>query len=121
MKPGAESDPFDDDPVDSTPAEVDTEPDHDVKTGPRATSTVATTQEPPYILRRSTVKEGREPVQFFLREQFIDGEREFRRELEERLETDVKKSDLREAAYAFAQEHPEEVAKILRKWGYEYR
>lgn len=76
----------------------------------------------PYILERSTVKEGRDQVrQFFLREEIAAGERDLRNAVEDELGTDVKKLDLREAAYVVAQRHPEEVANVLREWGYEYR
>ncbi|MEZ3117777.1 hypothetical protein RYH80_17810 [Halobaculum sp. MBLA0147] len=73
----------------------------------------------PYVLRRGTVNEGRDQVPFFLRASVVDGERELRDELESRLGEDVYKSDYREAAMVVAQEHPELVAEVLRRWGYD--
>lgn len=123
MKPGAESDPFDEEPPEEQESDVDTDSDNDETSG-HGTMVVSSSRaptEPPYVLRRSTVKEGRDMVQFFLREEFVDGERDLRRDVEEILDTDVSKTDLREAAYSYAQDHPEEVAEILLEWGYEYR
>lgn len=126
MKPGASDDPLAED---ETP---DEEPATDAPTGEAATvieeepsptpSDSAGDHEPPYVLRRTTVKEDRENVtQFFLRDEIAAGERDLRNAVEAELDTDVMKLDLREAAYAVAQRHPEEIAAILREWGYEYR
>lgn len=75
----------------------------------------------PYVMRRSKVKEDRDDVhQFFLRDEAAQGETQLLRELEDELGKDVMKLDAREAAYLVAQRHPEEVAEVLRDWGYEH-
>ena len=75
----------------------------------------------PWVLRRSSVKDDRPNMtQFFLQDDTDRAEREFQRELEELLEKDVYLLDLREAAYRVAMDHPEEVAAVLREWGYDY-
>lgn len=133
MKPGAECDPFDEESPGDENADGDdireeglavtSDPDTGQKgSGYMSAQSTETQQEPPYVLRRSTAKEDRKMVQFFLREEFGDtGERRLKSRVEDILETEVSKLDLREAAYAFAQEHPEAVAELLRTWGYEYR
>lgn len=73
----------------------------------------------PYVLRRDRVNEGRDQVPFFLREEVVDGERALREQLETMLGEDVYKSDYREAAMVVAQERPELIAEVLRRWGYD--
>ncbi len=76
----------------------------------------------PWVLRRRSVKEDRPNVtQFFLRDETDRAERRFRGAVEERLDTDVYLLDLREAAYVVAMRHPDEVASLLGRWGYDYR
>ncbi|WP_142861207.1 hypothetical protein [Salinigranum halophilum] len=76
----------------------------------------------PWVLRRRSVKDDRPNVtQFFLRDETDRAERRFRGEVEERLDTDVYLLDLREAAYVVAMQHPDEVASLLGRWGYDYR
>lgn len=78
-------------------------------------------EEFPYVMRRSKVKEDRDDVhQFFLRDEAAQGETQLLRDLEDELGKDVMKLDAREAAYIVAQRHPEEVAEVLRDWGYEH-
>lgn len=78
----------------------------------------------PYLARRQLknkcVKADREEVLFFLREGTQASERDLRRAVEEELCQEVKKTNLREAAYVFAQRNPEGVADVLREWGVEY-
>lgn len=126
MKEGSAGDPFEEDSPDdgdsggSTESAVDETPAPESRVTPQ--SAVQTKDGPPYVLRRKRVKEDREMVQFFLREEFGNtGERQLKSRVEDILDTEVSKLDLREAAYAFAQENPEEVAALLREWGYEYR
>lgn len=80
--------------------------------------------ELPYLARRQlknkSVKADRDQVPFFLRERIQEGERDLRRAVEDELGQEVNKTDLREAAYAFAQRNPEGVAGVLREWGIEY-
>lgn len=75
----------------------------------------------PWVLRRSSVKDDRPNMtQFFLQESTDHAEREFQREVEDILGKDVYLLDLREAAYQVAMAHPDEVAAVLREWGYDY-
>lgn len=142
MKSGAGDDPFADeeDEIDSATEDVEpaveaTAETDDVDplvegqeatdaTGSRGSdSDTSATDDPeiPWVLRRSKVKEDRDEVrQFFLRDYVADGERDLRNTVEDRLGKDVRKLDLREAAYIVAQRHPEEVARELERWGYEY-
>lgn len=126
MKSGTGDDPFDGDGGEEEETEATLDDHEDEVDAERPTRdveqpSVTDRDDLPYVLVRQTVKEDREMVQFFLREQFVDGERALRRDVEDLLETDVSKIDLREAAYAVAQERPEAVATVLREWGYEYR
>lgn len=96
-----------------------TNSDDETATGDTGPAERPSPESIPYVLRRGTVNEGRDQVPFFLRESVVDGERELRDELESRLGEDVYKSDYREAAMVVAQEHPELVAEVLRRWGYD--
>ncbi|WP_101296855.1 hypothetical protein [Halegenticoccus soli] len=82
------------------------------------------TDQLPYLARRQlknrSVKADRDQVPFFLREDVQQGERALRRTVEDRLGQEVNKTDLREAAYVFAQRNPEGIVEILREWGIEY-
>lgn len=73
----------------------------------------------PYKLRREKVNEGREQIPFFLRDEVVADERDLRERLEETLGETVYKSDYREAAMIVAQENPDLVAEVLRRWGYD--
>lgn len=86
---------------------------------PDGTSDHPDIQSLPYVLRRDQVNDGRDQVPFFLRETVINGERELQETLEATLGEHVYKSDYREAAMVVAQEHPELVAEVLRRWGYD--
>lgn len=84
-----------------------------------------TVEELPYIARRNvrgeSVKKGRDKnVLFELRPEIADSEDEFVAELERRLETDVPKTDAREAALAAIWDRPELVVPILEEWGLGY-
>lgn len=78
----------------------------------------------PYLAKRQlrglSVKDERNQIPFFLRNEVQRGEKALHRTVEDELGQDVNKTDLREAAYVFAQQHPEGVAETLRKWGIEY-
>lgn len=136
MKKGTGDDPFADDdadPEDSEESEsvestggkssvlADTAPGA-TDDESRASSTAG--DDLPYLARRQlknkSVKADRDQVPFFLRENVQQGERTLRRDVEELLGQEVGKTDLREAAYVYAQRNPEGVAEILREWGVEY-
>lgn len=143
MKSGAGDDPFGDPVSDEREDEVGDDADErandvqsvDVETGesraePNASADSADSLEGgdwdddgiPWVLRRRSVKDDRPNVtQFFLRDETDRAERRFRGEVEERLDTDVYLLDLREAAYVVAMQHPDEVASLLGRWGYDYR
>jgi hypothetical protein len=76
----------------------------------------------PWVLRRSRVKEDRENVhQFFLREEYSTREDEILEAVADELDMrqkDLQKLDVREAMVAAAD--PEDIAAVLREWGYEY-
>lgn len=76
----------------------------------------------PWVLRRSRVKEDRENVhQFFLREEYSTREDEILESVADELDMrqkDLQKLDVREAMVAAAD--PEDIAAVLREWGYEY-
>lgn len=78
----------------------------------------------PYLAKRQlrglSVKDERNQIPFFLRDEVQRGEKALHRTVEDELGQDVNKTDLREAAYVFAQQHPNGVAEILRNWGIEY-
>ena len=136
MKKGAGDDPFADEPE----LEPETEEEDAVETVETASSrgdeqangavTTVESSSPsvgddlPYLARRQlkdkSVKADRDQVPFFLRQQVQQGERELRRAVEDDLGQEVGKTDLREAAYVYAQRNPEGVADILREWGVEY-
>lgn len=82
------------------------------------------TDELPYLPRRQlkgdSVKADRDQVLFFLRDRVQQGERDFRKSVEDEIGKEINKTDLREAAYVFAQRNPDGVADVLREWGIHY-
>lgn len=136
MKKGAGDDPFADEP-ELEPETVEEDAVETVEAassggdeqGNGAVTTVessspSVSDDLPYLARRQlkdkSVKADRDQVPFFLRQQVQQGERELRRAVEDDLGQEVGKTDLREAAYVYAQRNPEGVADILREWGVEY-
>lgn len=75
----------------------------------------------PYLLTRTTAKDGRKSVTYFLRPETRDLEKQVRRAVEEELKTDVKKLDIREALVCVGANHVDEVAELLRDAGYRYK
>lgn len=137
MKDGTGGDPFADDPTDlgdagdsveATNASETESSGQTVESGSAVgAGTDATTtggeadSQLPYYYRRDTVKEGRDQVPFFLRDHVQDLEDDFIDDLETRLNTsNVYKADAREAALQVVYEnHSDEVADLLREWGYD--
>ncbi|WP_132060876.1 hypothetical protein [Halorussus amylolyticus] len=76
--------------------------------------------ELPWAVRRSSVKSDREMVQFYLRGFVQDRETEFQHEVETETGYGTYLTDVREAAYLVAMNHPDEVASLLDEWGCEY-
>lgn len=105
MKDGTGGDPFGDELVDDEPE-----------------TNVRSESEPsvPWAVERNSVKSEREMVQFYLREFVQEREDEFQQDVEDVTGYDVYTTDLREAAYLVAMEHPDEVAGLLDEWGCEY-
>ncbi|MFC4551055.1 MULTISPECIES: hypothetical protein [Halorussus] len=74
----------------------------------------------PWAVERNSVKSEREMVQFYLRGFVQERESRFQREVESKTGYDTYLTDVREAAYLVAMDHPDEVAELLDEWGCEY-
>lgn len=147
MKKGAGDDPFADDATEAVEVEPESGPEEDkpdtaiasqedsASTTPpspvgnqnqQGTSKTAAQQMEnlPYLaqrqLRGKSVKAERDQVPFFLREAIQRQERDLQRAVEDQLGQEINKTDLREAAYVFAQRNPEGVVAVLREWGVDY-
>lgn len=73
----------------------------------------------PWIHRRNSITDGREKtVQLHLQDSTVDAEREGKTDVEDLLGESVRKADLREAALVVGLKHSDEIAKLLREWGY---
>jgi len=141
MKSGSGDDPFaeddhvDDESIDDA-AGTDTDVDGDdpfdeesTPSEPEATSTTlpsipehpAGESSPlPWIHRRDGVKDDRGHKTIHYTDHTVKRERrELRPALEERLGDDVELTDAREAAYLVGMDHLDEVADVLREWGYD--
>lgn len=86
------------------------------------TSTGETGQ--PYIVQRAIEDAGTQfqrdtRLTFFVRDRVADGEKQLRRQAEDRFGRDVPKFDLREAVYLAAMENPDAVLAKLDDMGYE--
>lgn len=74
----------------------------------------------PWIHRRDGVKDDRDHKTIHYTEHTVKRERrELRPNLEKQLGDDVELTDAREAAYLAGMNHVDEVADILREWGYD--
>lgn len=131
MKRGSGDDPFADDVEDEQPDQSTTEadgtaesPDTPETTSDEASTAASEEHSLPYYQRRTSVKEDRDDVlQFFVQEQTAQAEDDLEREVAAELDIrakDLYKLDLREAALLVAMRHPDEIAAVLREWGYEY-
>lgn len=73
----------------------------------------------PWIHRRNSITDGREKtVQLHLQADTIDAERTGMSKVENVVGESVRKADLREAALLVGLQHSEDVAELLREWGY---
>lgn len=136
MKSGSGDDPFADD--DQTDDEVHEEEISQTLDGdplqeetpasePTPTATPGVPDHPsdeasqlPWIHRRDGVKDDRDHKTIHYTEHTVKRERrELRPALEERLGDDVELTDAREAAYLVGMDHVDEVADVLREWGYD--
>lgn len=88
---------------------------------PRETTGASSSRGLPWIYQRTSITDGREKtVQLHLRSSTLDEQRQGLAEVEGILGESVKKADLREAAYLVGLSHLDEVATMLREWGYDY-
>lgn len=130
MKEGAGEDPFADN-EDTTRAEPsesaektgsgtdDSETSANSKTGSTDAGQESRQQmQIPYKFRRDGVQDGRDRVPLFLQEDSKRAEREALRELEERFDSDVSLTDLREGLVRVGLGHLDEVEGQLEEWGY---
>ncbi|WP_276256748.1 hypothetical protein [Halomontanus rarus] len=75
----------------------------------------------PWIYRRSSITDGRsKTVQLHLQESTRERQTEALSDIESELGESVKKADLREAALLVGMDHIDEVADVLREWGYDF-
>jgi hypothetical protein len=126
FKSGAADDDWDDDsPEESNGAgherhSVDRDPDPEPASGSTKEAGSGTTKTRlPWIHRRSSITDGREKtVQLHLQDDTVGAERAGKSDVEQLLGESVKKADLREAALLVGLEHADEVAEVLRDWGY---
>jgi hypothetical protein len=139
MKSGAGSDPFADDSsnnaskaTETTEQDTEASPTKEANVGNEKTTSQKRSERPdsstgpseedlPYIFGRSGVKEDREMIQYFLRDETEDLEAEVKHAVEQELGTDVYLTDIREALVRIGANHIDEVADELRGWGYRYR
>lgn len=142
MKSGSGDDPFADDESDDqdekdvdevdkedTPQPVDEDPLQQDAPAPEPTSTATPgipdhpsdeASQLPWIHRRDGVKDDRDHKTIHYTEHTVKRERrELRPALEQRLGDDVELTDAREAAYLVGMDHVDEVADVLREWGYD--
>lgn len=79
----------------------------------------STSRDLPWIYARDSITDGRsKTVQLHLQESTIENQREAKTAVENELGDTVKKADLREAALLVGMTHVDEVADVLREWGY---
>lgn len=141
MKEGTAGDPFDDDfdeldentaddaddgPDDAEADGTDTAASADTSAAVAeakaadAGGTDAGSDDVPWAVERPSVKAERDMVQFYLQQSTLAKEEAFQREVAETAGYTPYVTDLREAAYLVAMQHPDEVADVLNDWGCEY-
>lgn len=120
MKEGAGEDPFADNGSESSNP-TDQEKTVDTNAESKATDERQTGRQRmqiPYKFRRDGVQDGRSRVPLFLQEDTKRAERDALRELEERFDSNVSLTDLREALVKVGLQHLDEAEDNLEKWGY---
>jgi hypothetical protein len=123
MKEGAGEDPFADEATgDDTAESLDGGESQSTERTERETGTRQSrsrqSMQIPYKFRRDGVQDGRDRVPLFLQSETKTAEREALRELEERFDSDVALTDLREALVKAGLEHLDDVKRQLEEWGY---
>ncbi|MCU4744343.1 hypothetical protein [Natronoglomus mannanivorans] len=85
------------------------------------TETASTSSGLPWIYRRSSITDGRaKTVQLHLQASTRERQTDALSDAESELGESVKKADLREAALLVGMDHIDEVADVLREWGYDF-
>ena len=124
MKQGAGEDPFADD---DGPADMDSAEEagvSDTQTSAKSREKTANHRQSsqqmriPYKFRRDGVQDGRDRVPLFLQGDSKRAERDALREIEQRFDSNVSLTDLREALVRVGLEHLDEVEIELEEWGY---
>jgi hypothetical protein len=118
MKSGA-SDPFADD-EEAAEQASETAAEESEPSADDSESAGLSREELPFVLRRERVKDERPEVhQLFVQgdthERAVDAERE----LESRLDSDLTRTDAREAIYLAGMAHLDDAEAVLREWGYD--
>jgi len=126
MKEGAGEDPFAEDPdTDSESSQED--PGATLDSDPKLQSEPSSRRdrrqsqqsvEIPYIYRRDGVQDGRNRVPLFLMPESKRQERDVRHELEDRFDTSVPLTDVREALLKAGVKNLDDVEDQLTEWGY---
>ncbi|WP_435366165.1 hypothetical protein [Haloarchaeobius sp. DYHT-AS-18] len=122
MKKGAGEDPFadDSDPEDQTDDASATGPTNASTERPdRAAGGPSTTI--PYKFRRTSVQDGRDRVPLFLQPETKAAEDDALAALEDTFESNISRTDLREALVTVGLQHLDEVEGQLEDWGYGMR
>jgi hypothetical protein len=110
MKEGAGEDPFAND-----------SDDNETTTESETTEMTETTTQPtqiPMIFRRDSVQDGRDRYPLFLQTETKRDERDALHELEDRFDTDISLTDMREALILVGLSDLNDVESKLRDWGY---
>ena len=123
MKEGAGEDPFADEATTNDSEAEDADSQATAETASEQSSTETTERQQqsmtiPYKFRRDGVQDGRDRVPLFLHPETKRAERDAVRELEERFDTDVSLTDLREALVRAGLAHLDDVEGELEEWGY---
>ena len=129
MKSGSGEDPFEDiesddssssDSSERESADSTIEQENQTSSAAESSGTSGESSTLPWKYARENVKADRDMVQFYLQSETKAIESQAEGQLEERLNESVLTFDLREAAYRVAlQNHLDDVAEQLRKWGYD--
>jgi hypothetical protein len=120
MKEGAGEDPFADDGADSTDDAPANPTDGDTSTESQPSSTEAgqVPADIPYKFRRDRPHEDRRQRPVYVRDETWDELDTKHDELENQLEEEIPKADIREAALLAGIRPDESVEDILRGWGF---
>lgn len=119
FKSGASPSAFgDDDDVDEEPEPRETDSDASVRESATERENAPSL---PWIYARSSITDGREQtVQLHLQQSTLERQSESKAAVESELGETVKKADLREAALLVGLSHVDDVADVLREWGYDF-